>query len=110
MSAAKGQRELCNLGGSSHAAGGNFLNQGFPFFLGEAAVHVGIDDTAGDGVDGDTAGSKLLAQCLGERMDSALAGRVSNLAGGTDAAPNGGDIDDVSAFSCDHLRNAQTAC
>ena len=103
------QGELCNFLRGTHASGRNFFDQSGTFFVAEAAVHIGIDDTAGDGIDLNVARSKFLAKCAGKRIDSAFAGRVSDLTGGTDISSDRRNADDLSAFLLYHRRYAAAA-
>ena len=83
-------------------ADGNLFSEGFQFFFGETPVHFGVDDTAGDGVDGDAAWRKLFCKCTGESIHATLGSGVSYFAGRAAGSPHGGNIDDAAGFFGEH--------
>ena len=79
------------------------------FFFVKAAVHVGVDHTAGDGIHTDAAGGKLLGQCTGKAVYSTFVSRIGSFHGGTCISPDGGNVDDTSGFFLQHQGNCQFA-
>ena len=71
----------------------------------EFVSHGGLDETGGDGVDGDAAGGELACQGLGEADEAGFGGGVVGLAGGADFADNGGDVDDATGAGFHHGRD-----
>jgi len=69
-----GVSHICNLTGCGKASGRNFIGQLSAFCLIKAAVHIGIYDTTGYGIDRNMRWRKLLAECLGKCIYTALAG------------------------------------
>ena len=69
-----GVSHICDLTGCGKASGRDFIGQLSAFCLIKAAVHIGIYDTAGYGIYRNMRWRKLLAECLGKCIYTALAG------------------------------------
>lgn len=93
-----GKCQLRYFLGGTHTASRNFFFQGKPLLLRKAAVHVCVDDAAGDGIDCNMAGGQFLAQGPGKGIDAALAGGIGHFAGSAHAAPYRGNVDDTAGF------------
>ena len=91
------------------ASGGNFLCECKAFLLAEAGVHPGVDRAAGDGVDLDIARRKLLCERARKCVHAAFAGRVGDLAGCPDIAPDRGNIDNLPGLLAHHVRDGKLA-
>ena len=66
--------DFLTVAGCGKASGRNFIGQLSAFCLIKAAVHIGIYDTAGYGIYRNMRWRKLLAECLGKCIYTALAG------------------------------------
>ena len=67
-----GVSHICDLTGCGKASGRDFIGQLSAFCLIKAAVHIGIYDTAGYGIYRNMRWRKLLAECLGKCIYTAL--------------------------------------
>ncbi len=93
--------------GGSDPVSGDLSLQDLQIGHGKVLVHIRIDDTAGNGVDLDVAGSQLFCQRAGETVESALGSGVSHLHGGTHVTPDRGNVDDLAAALFQHQGNGQ---
>ena len=69
-----GVSHICDLTGCGKSSGRDFIGQLSAFCLIKAAVHISIYDTAGYGIYRNMRWRKLLAECLGKCIYTALAG------------------------------------
>ena len=69
-----GVSHICDLTGCGKASGRDFIGQLSAFCLIKASVHIGIYYTAGYGIYRNMRWRKLLAECLGKCIYTALAG------------------------------------
>lgn len=99
--------EVCDFLRLSHAAGGDLIQEHFMLLIREKSVHLCINGPTGDGVHLDAGGGEFFCEGHGETVDAAFCGGVGRLAGSAADAPDGGDIDDLSAVVVDHSWNRQ---
>lgn len=68
----------------------------------ELGCHVAVDETRGDGVDGDASRGTLLRSAHSQADDSCFCSGIIDLTWIADEADDGGDVDDSAAALLDH--------
>ena len=77
-----GQKRVAEkiVGGAGNAHGDGTGNTGGAFLVRVTFIHVSVNQTEGNGVDTDPAGTKFFGESLGESVHSALGSRISYFA------------------------------
>ena len=87
----------------------DFIDDRRQFFVTETMVHISINQTTGDGIDVNVAGSQFLTKCLCESIDGTFGSRIGNLCRSTGVPPDGGNVNDTSTLLFEHKRNCLSA-
>ena len=69
------------------SSGRNLLKESFPVIGRQKSIHLGVDESAGDGIDPNVARRQFLGECPGHGIDAALGGRVGHFRGRSGISP-----------------------
>ena len=105
----KNQHGRGHVLGRADAAKRRLVDKGLFVGRREMRVHIGINETRLDAVDGDARGPEFFGQRLRQAPHARFGGGIGDLTRRADFAPHGADIDDAPRFGGDHGGDGRAA-